>query len=149
MTLIPAHVRDRTLALVRELRSFLGTLVVVPLVVVVFGSHWSWDRSVAPTRIWKIGPGATPSDRGEEVRLHFYEDGSDPGRGVELGDGSVLLVELPQEVSRFEVVLQVDPNDFYVVLGGLLIVAAVSFMTWREHVLKRRATTPAASATKV
>ena len=42
-----------------------------------------------------------------------------------------------------------EPVDVYVVAGGLLIVAAVSFMTWREHVLKRRATTPAASATKV
>ena len=42
-----------------------------------------------------------------------------------------------------------EPVDIYVVAGGLLIVAAVSFMTWREHVLKRRATTPAAPATKV
>lgn len=42
-----------------------------------------------------------------------------------------------------------EPVDIYVVFGGLLIVAAVCFMTWREHVLKRRATTPAAPATKV
>ena len=37
---------------------------------------------------------------------------------MELGDGSVLLAELPQGVSRFRVVLQVDANDFYLVLGG-------------------------------
>ena len=39
--------------------------------------------------------------------------------------------------------------DFYVVLGGIVIVGAVSFITWREHVLKRRAVTPAPAATKV
>jgi drug/metabolite transporter (DMT)-like permease len=39
--------------------------------------------------------------------------------------------------------------DFYVILGGIVIVGAVSFITWREHVLKRRAVTPAPSATKV
>jgi len=118
LALLSNRARDRILALLREIRPFLGTLVLVPVVALLFGSHWSWDRSVAPSRIWRIAPDAAPGDRGEEVRLHFYEDGSDPGRGVELGDGSVLLSEFPQEVSRFEVVLQVDPNDFYVVLGG-------------------------------
>lgn len=39
--------------------------------------------------------------------------------------------------------------DAYVVLGGVIIVGAVSFITWREHVLKRRAVTPAPPATKV
>ena len=102
----------------RGLQPFLGTLVVVPVVVTLLGSHLSWDRSVAPSRAWKIAPDAAASGRSEEIRLHFYEDGSDPGRGVELGDGSVLLAELPRSVSRFEVVLQVDPNDYYLVLGG-------------------------------
>jgi hypothetical protein len=118
LALFPKHARDRTLALLSELHPFLGTLAVVPVIVALFGSHWSWDRSVAPNRVWRIAPDAAESDRGEEVRLHFFEDGSDPGRGVELGDGSVLRAELPREVSRFEVVLQVDPNDFYLVLGG-------------------------------
>jgi hypothetical protein len=93
-------------------------LVVVPVVVALFGSHWSWERSVAPRRAWKVGPGAELSDRSREVRLHFFEEGSDPGRGVELGDGSSLLAELPRRVDRFEIVLQVDPNDFYLVHGG-------------------------------
>lgn len=39
----------------------------------------------------------------------------------------------------------VDP---YVVLGGLVIVGSVSFITWRESVLKRRAITPPSNATK-
>ena len=34
-------------------------------------------------------------------------------------------------------------------LGGGVILASVSFITWREAVLKRRATTPPAMATKV
>jgi hypothetical protein len=117
VTRLPAQIRARTLALWKDFSPFFGTLVVVPVVVVLLGSFWSWDRSVAPTRVWKIAPDA-PSEEGEEVRLHFYEDGSDPGRGVELGDGSVLLADLPRAVSRFEVVLQVDPNDYYLVLGG-------------------------------
>lgn len=39
----------------------------------------------------------------------------------------------------------VDP---YVVLGGMVIVASVSFITWREAILKRRAITPTSVATK-
>lgn len=40
----------------------------------------------------------------------------------------------------------VDP---YVILGGGMIIAAVSFITWREAHLKRRSVTPPAQATKV
>src|SRR6056297_718195 len=39
--------------------------------------------------------------------------------------------------------------DIFVVLGGTVIVGAVSFISWREAVLKRRAITPSVSATKV
>ena len=39
--------------------------------------------------------------------------------------------------------------DMFVVLGGLVIVASVSFISWREAVLKRRSLTPPVSATKV
>ncbi len=38
--------------------------------------------------------------------------------------------------------------DAWVVLGGTVIIAAVSFITWREAVLKRRAVTPSVNATK-
>ena len=38
--------------------------------------------------------------------------------------------------------------DPFVVLGGLIIIAAISFMTWREAVLKRRMRTPVVPATK-
>lgn len=39
--------------------------------------------------------------------------------------------------------------DVYVILGGGVIIAAISFMTWREAVLKRRLRTPVAPATKL
>ena len=39
--------------------------------------------------------------------------------------------------------------DIWVLLGGGLIIAAISFITWREAVLKRRAVTPTVNATKV
>ena len=42
-----------------------------------------------------------------------------------------------------------EPADAVVILGGTLILGAVSFITWREAVLKRRATTPPAEATKL
>ncbi|MEQ9675538.1 MAG: DMT family transporter, partial [Roseovarius indicus] len=42
-----------------------------------------------------------------------------------------------------------EPFDPWVVVGGLVIVAAVSFISWREAVLKRRALTPACAATKL
>jgi drug/metabolite transporter (DMT)-like permease len=42
-----------------------------------------------------------------------------------------------------------EPIDGFVVLGGLVILGAVSFITWREAVLRRRIVTPPAPATKV
>jgi drug/metabolite transporter (DMT)-like permease len=42
-----------------------------------------------------------------------------------------------------------EPVDGWVVLGGAVIMGAVSFITWREHMLKRRALTPVHLATKV
>ncbi|MBT8456035.1 MAG: DMT family transporter [Alphaproteobacteria bacterium] len=39
--------------------------------------------------------------------------------------------------------------DGWVVLGGVVILGSVTFITWREHVLKRRAVTPVTHATKV
>ncbi len=42
-----------------------------------------------------------------------------------------------------------EPLDPWVVLGGTVIVAAVSFISWREWVLKRQALTPPVSATKL
>ena len=42
-----------------------------------------------------------------------------------------------------------EPFDPWVILGGTVIVSAVSFISWREYVLKRRAVTPPVSATKV
>ncbi|MCA0135789.1 DMT family transporter [Pseudosulfitobacter pseudonitzschiae] len=42
-----------------------------------------------------------------------------------------------------------EPVDIYVVLGGVLILASVTFITWREAQLKRRPITPTINATKV
>ena len=42
-----------------------------------------------------------------------------------------------------------EPVDAWVVLGGSIILAAVSFITWREAVLKRRSITPPGPATKL
>ncbi|MEM6578589.1 MAG: EamA family transporter, partial [Pseudomonadota bacterium] len=41
------------------------------------------------------------------------------------------------------------PVDPFVVLGGTVIVGSVTFISWREAVLKRRAITPAAPETEV
>lgn len=42
-----------------------------------------------------------------------------------------------------------ESPDIWVIAGGLLIISAISFMTWREVVQKRRQTTPVANQTKV
>ncbi|MEX0311657.1 MAG: DMT family transporter, partial [Tateyamaria sp.] len=42
-----------------------------------------------------------------------------------------------------------EPVDIWVILGGVLILSAVSFITWREAVLKRRPITPPSPATKL
>lgn len=40
-----------------------------------------------------------------------------------------------------------EPVDIFVILGGLIIVSSITFMTWREAQMKKR-TTPAAAQTK-
>lgn len=42
-----------------------------------------------------------------------------------------------------------EPPDEWVMLGGAIIIAAVSFISWREAVAKRRQITPTAPETKV
>ncbi|SFT47267.1 EamA-like transporter family protein [Sedimentitalea nanhaiensis] len=42
-----------------------------------------------------------------------------------------------------------EPVDIWVVLGGGLILGAVSFITWREYMLKHQPITPPTPATKV
>lgn len=42
-----------------------------------------------------------------------------------------------------------EPVDIWVVLGGTLIIASISFITWREAMLKRRTIAPPHMATKV
>jgi drug/metabolite transporter (DMT)-like permease len=39
--------------------------------------------------------------------------------------------------------------DIWVILGGFVILGSVTFITWREAVLKRAAITPAVNQTKV
>jgi drug/metabolite transporter (DMT)-like permease len=42
-----------------------------------------------------------------------------------------------------------EPVDAYVLLGGAVIIGAISYITWREASVRRRAVTPLAEATKV
>lgn len=42
-----------------------------------------------------------------------------------------------------------EPLDVWVLAGGLLIIAAIGFITWREAVLNRRGITPPVGATEV
>ncbi len=42
-----------------------------------------------------------------------------------------------------------EPLDVWVIAGGLLIIAAIGFITWREAVLNRRGVTPPVGATEV
>ncbi len=46
------------------------------------------------------------------------------------------------------VLLFAEPVDPYVLLGGAIIMAAISYITWREAMLKRAGTTPPVNATK-
>ncbi len=42
-----------------------------------------------------------------------------------------------------------EPVDVFVLLGGAVIIGAISYITWREWTVKRRVVTPVAGATKV
>lgn len=104
----------------RGIGSLGGTLVLVPLVVILFGNHWEWSRSLVPDSVLLVEPHAdsTESTHTREVRLHFYDDGGDPGRGVALPPGSHLQIVLPSAVDRFRIIIQVDQNDIHEVLAS-------------------------------
>jgi drug/metabolite transporter (DMT)-like permease len=42
-----------------------------------------------------------------------------------------------------------EKTDPYILLGGAMIIGAISYMTWREARIRRRAVTPLSAATKV
>jgi drug/metabolite transporter (DMT)-like permease len=42
-----------------------------------------------------------------------------------------------------------EPMDGWVILGGGLMIAAISYITWREARLRTRTKTPVVSATKI
>ncbi|MEL6888759.1 MAG: EamA family transporter, partial [Pseudomonadota bacterium] len=42
-----------------------------------------------------------------------------------------------------------EPVDGWVIFGGVLILGAVTYITWREAVLNRRSITPPSPATKL
>ena len=42
-----------------------------------------------------------------------------------------------------------EPVDPFVIAGGLMIIGAISYITWREHVIKKRAVTPPLPAQKM
>jgi len=41
-----------------------------------------------------------------------------------------------------------EPLDPFVILGALVIVGSISYISWREAVLRKRSVTPPVSATK-
>ena len=47
------------------------------------------------------------------------------------------------------VVFFAEPVDIWVIFGGAMILASVTFITWREAVLKKRPITPVSPATKL
>lgn len=47
------------------------------------------------------------------------------------------------------VIVFAEPIDVWVVIGGMIILGSVTFITWREAVLKRRMVTPPTPATKI
>lgn len=42
-----------------------------------------------------------------------------------------------------------EPVDPFILIGGAMIIAAISYMTWREAQIRRQAVTPSSVATKV
>ena len=68
------------------------------------------------------------------------------------GNGQVALAELLSGLrvpSHGEALVFGEPVDAWVVAGGTLILVAISFITWRESVVRRRSITPPVPATKV
>ena len=58
------------------------------------------------------------------------------------------FLQLVWAVTLGAVVLN-EPLDVFVILGGTIIVASITFISWRESVLKRKAITPSVTETKV
>lgn len=90
---------------------YLGTLLLVPIAILAFGSHWTWQRStvVATARI------VHSSESASEVPLAFLPERSRWNLGVILPPGSFLEIGHSRAPRRFSLALQADSDDSYLV----------------------------------
>ncbi len=106
-------------AFLEHLRPFAVSLIVFPLIVAFFGTHWSWSRMYAPNvaRLYPNGFNRDPSTWWSYVDTGFKQDGTAAGQGVLLEADDALVAALPRPVDldRYALELQADFNDEYVV----------------------------------
>lgn len=100
------------------LRNLLGSLILLPMVILLWGSSWNLDRKLAPDTAFVLhDPNgtagiATPPD---EHRVFHYNDGLDWTYGLALLPHEAFEVRLSQPVSEFALEVQADFNDSYTV----------------------------------
>jgi hypothetical protein len=100
-------------------KRLLGTLVAVPLVIVVFGTEWSWTREFSPASVQierageedrSLSPDAAP--------LSFFIDGAETFHGQRLSASEAMAFSFDRPRERVTLVLQAEADDEYRVSGS-------------------------------
>ncbi len=111
-----AHGARQGLAVVAEgLRLFPGTLLILPIIVLLFGTEWSFDRVMKPALVTLVSNPGQASEARERVAdfPDFVTEGSEWTRGVELLDTEALEMTFARPVQTFYLAVQADGNDQY------------------------------------
>lgn len=95
-----------------------GTLILIPVILILFAPHWTINRSYEADDIRLINPQRrlkiSLSDE-REVRSWFYSEGTVWTRGTALSRGEYLYIRLKRPIQDFRLLLQANSNDSYLV----------------------------------
>ncbi len=105
--------RRRVTAALAWLRALPGTLLVVPAVVLLWGSQWTVERRHEPASARLERPGEPAA--GRTLPTYLVPEGAQLEQGVLLEPGEALTFELPRVRGAFELELQAFYRDAYTV----------------------------------
>ncbi len=105
--------------MIESSRRLLGTVIVVPLVIVGFGTGWSWTREFLPVSVQITQTGAEDRPLSPDAeQLSFFIDGAESFHGQELSASAAIAFSFDRPHERATLVIQADADDEYRVSGS-------------------------------
>ncbi len=120
LKLVDHRARQGLAAVSEGLRLFPGTLLILPIIILQFGTQWSYNQVMMPTLVTRVSNPGQASEARERVDdfPHFVKEGSEWIRGVELLSTEALEMNFASPVQTFDLAAQADCNDQYRVLAS-------------------------------